>query len=152
MGVPNPVIDQRGYGEKTRWPGAALAVMDFTAFLAGVWLLLSPYAVDQAVPGLWSGLCAGVVLVVDGATPLVERRPATVWRPARLVIAAWLITAPFALGPALAATATSTGDVLVGGVVLVSWVFGAAIAVRVRRTVFHQGTGQGESPRHGRPT
>jgi hypothetical protein len=104
-----------------------------TAFLAGVWLVLSPYVLDQRVAGLWNDLCAGAVLVVSGAAPLVEPRSAKVWRPVQFVAGAWLVAASFALGHDAVASATRVGDVLLGIVVLVAWAVSAAAVFRARR-------------------
>ncbi|MFI5593947.1 hypothetical protein ACIA5G_53635 [Amycolatopsis sp. NPDC051758] len=121
--------DRRG-GGSARWPDAVLAASDAATFLAGVWLVLSPYVFDQEVAGLWSVLGAGAALVLSGAAPLVERRPVTVWRPGRLVAGAWLIAAPFALG----LDPVAAGKVPVGGIVLLVWLSGAAAVVRGRRS------------------
>jgi hypothetical protein len=139
MGARTPGTDQRGVPRDAGDSGVVarhsvvLAVTHATAFLAGVWLVLSPSVLDQRVAGLRSALCAGAVLVVSGAVPLVEPRSVRVWRPAQLVAGAWLVTAPFALGQDAVAAATRIGAVLVGAVVLVPWSVGAAVVFRTRR-------------------
>jgi hypothetical protein len=143
MGARTPGTDQRGVpreagdGEVTARHSVVFAATHATAFLAGIWLVLSPYVFDQRVAGLWSDLCAGAVLAVSGAAPLVEPASVKVWGPVQLVAGAWLLAAPFALGRDAVASATRVGDVLVGTVVLVAWAVGAAAVFRARRRGEH---------------
>ncbi|WP_328452854.1 MULTISPECIES: SPW repeat domain-containing protein [unclassified Amycolatopsis] len=139
MSARTPETDQRGVPREAGESGVTarhsvvFAATHATAFLAGVWLVLSPYVFDQRVGGLWCDLCAGAVLAVSGAAALVEPGSVKVWRPVQLVAGAWLIAAPFALGQDAVASATRVGDLLLGTVVLVAWAVGAAAVFRAHR-------------------
>ncbi|MEU0529072.1 SPW repeat domain-containing protein [Amycolatopsis tolypomycina] len=104
-----------------------LAATHTVVFLAGVSLVLSPYVHDQRVAGFWNDLCAGAVLAVSGAAPLVEPRSVKGWRPAQLFAGLWLIAVPYVVGQETLAASTRIGDLLLGVIVLAAWVAGTAV-------------------------
>ncbi|GLY42776.1 hypothetical protein Amsp01_087990 [Amycolatopsis sp. NBRC 101858] len=118
----------------------ALAVVNALTFLTGLWLVLSPFQLDQELSGggfngYWNDVLVGAVVVVCGAAQLVSPAAAHVWRPVLPLAGAWLVVAPTALGynQGTPAPATSASDVAAGAVLLALWAIAVAILSRALR-------------------
>lgn len=120
--------------------GPALAVVHALTFLAGLWLVLSPFQLDQRFSGsgfngYWNDVLVGFVVLVSGGAQLVAPATARVWRPVLPLAGAWLLVAPIVLGynSGTPAPATTTSDVSVGAVVLVLWAVDVFLLARALR-------------------
>ncbi|MCR6490646.1 SPW repeat protein [Amycolatopsis sp. OK19-0408] len=132
---------------RDRRPGQALqgslvfATVNALTFLAGTWLALSPFVLDQTrtgdgFNGYWNDVLAGAALVVLGALSLIDVSVGRAGNVARLLIGAWLVMAPFALGYNVGTPApeTTVSDLVTGLVMLALRPAGAlCLAARVRR-------------------
>ncbi|MDX3191734.1 hypothetical protein PV458_25270 [Streptomyces sp. MN03-5084-2B] len=119
----------------------ALAVVNGLVFLTGLWLVLSPFQLDQQFSGggfngYWNDVLVGTVLLVCGAAQLVAPATAHVWRPVLPLAGAWLVVAPVALGynHGTPAPATTASDVAAGAVVLALWGTGVVVLSRALRS------------------
>lgn len=113
------------------------AVVNALTFLAGLWLVLSPYVLDHqstgtGFNGYWNDALAGTTLIVLGGTALVDPAAGRVSGRWRLPLGGWLVVAPFVLGydlgrPAPQATAS---DIVTGVVVVGLWLAGVVCLTR----------------------
>ncbi|OLZ58120.1 SPW repeat domain-containing protein [Amycolatopsis keratiniphila] len=94
-------------------------------FLAGMWLVLSPFVLDHEktgnpFAGYSNDVLVGMALVASGAASLVEPNRGRWWDSARPLVGVWLLVAPFALGYNAGAPApgVTTSDLAVGTFVL----------------------------------
>ncbi len=72
---------------------------DWTALSIGAWLFFVPLFVSHgrlAGAAAWNSYVVGAAVMIFAACALVSRRRCLEW--ANLVLGAWLIAAPFALG------------------------------------------------------
>ncbi|HEY3478704.1 MAG TPA: hypothetical protein VGL02_07370 [Streptomyces sp.] len=118
----------------------APAVVNALTFLTGLWLVLSPFQLDQELSGggfngYWNDVLVGTVVLVSGAAPLVAPATAHIWRALLPLAGAWLVVAPLALGynDGTPAPATTTSDVAAGAVVLALWAIGLGALARSLR-------------------
>ncbi|OLZ47160.1 SPW repeat domain-containing protein [Amycolatopsis keratiniphila] len=106
------------------------AIVDAATFLAGLWLLLSPFLLDHTATGTgfnghWNDGLVGGALLLLGTVSLVDPVRGVALAPVRLPAGGWLIVAPTVLGynVGLPAPRTTTSDVTTGLVILALWVF-----------------------------
>ena len=118
----------------------ALAVGNALTFLTGLWLVLSPFQLDQELSGsgfngYWNDILVGTAVLVSGAAQLVAPATAHIWRPVLPLAGAWLLVAPIALdyNSGTPAPETTTSDVAAGAVVLALWAIGLGALARSLR-------------------
>ncbi|MFI9457043.1 SPW repeat protein [Amycolatopsis sp. NPDC052450] len=106
----------------------APAVAGACTFLAGVWLILSPFVLDheytgRGFDGYWNDVLVGIALIAIGSAPLVEPRAASWWCSVPPVLGLWLLIAPFVLeyNDGMPAPRTTTSDIAVGVFLLLIW-------------------------------
>lgn len=111
------------------------------AFLLGLWLVVSPFALGYGVVGAWftghsNEVVTGVVVVVVALTGAMAPADARWSGPVTAAAGAWLAAAPLLVGyrDQVDHTAATVNDLVVGGVLAV---LGVAVTLMVRplRTV-----------------
>ena len=115
------------------------ALASALVFLAGVWLVLAPYALNYentgpGFDGYWNDVVIGaaiaIVAIVRMAAPIRTAALGLV----NIALGAWLIIAPFVLGYNLAtdAMAATWNDIVVGFIVVLLALTSTALGVRRR--------------------
>lgn len=106
-------------------PSLVLAAVNGMVFLAGLWLALSPWALDfrssgDGFSGYWNERVAGTTLIVCGAASLIEPAEYWIWRPMQWVTGVWLAGTPFFFSHYAdrGAAGVVVVDVIVGAIVL----------------------------------
>ncbi|WP_326413647.1 SPW repeat domain-containing protein [Amycolatopsis sp. H20-H5] len=97
-----------------------LAVIDGLTFAVGVWLALSSFTIDldHDFTNPWNDGLVGTCLAVLGASSLISG-VGHGWFPARIPLAAWLITTPFVVGYTDTPMASgTTNDIVTGAIAL----------------------------------
>lgn len=127
-------------GDRSRPPlehSLGFAVVNALTFLAGLWLVLSPYLLDHqdtgsGVNGYWNDVLAGSALIVLGGLALVDPAAGRVSVRLRLLLGGWLVVAPAVLEYDLGRPApqTTASDVTTGFIVLGLWLAGAVCLTR----------------------
>lgn len=118
-------------------PGASVA--SALTFLAGVWLVLSPFALDyapaaQGVGAYWNDLVVGSAIAVLALVRAVSPRNVPWFSVVNVALGAWLIAAPMALDYAegVSRTIAISNDMLVGAFIVIMAGLSAVITYRNR--------------------
>lgn len=118
-------------------PGASIA--SAVTFLAGAWLVLSPFALNyapavQGVGAYWNDLVIGSAIAVLALVRAVSLRNVPWFSVVNVALGAWLIMAPMVLDYAegVNTARASANDVIVGVLVLLLAGTSAAITYRNR--------------------
>lgn len=118
--------------------GAASAV----TFLAGVWLIVSPFALDHAAAGgefgaYWNDITIGIVIALLAIVRAVAPRDVPWFSIVNVALGAWLIVAPWVLAynAGADATAATANDMIVGAVVMIAAATSAALTYRRRSRI-----------------
>jgi hypothetical protein len=115
--------------------GAGAAV-----FLAGVWLVMAPYALNYqdlttGFDGFWNDIVVGVAVAVVAAIRMVTPIRTAALSLVHVILGGWLIIAPFVLEYHLVADAgrATWNDIVVGLIVVLLGLASAALGFRGRR-------------------
>ncbi|MCX6462934.1 MAG: SPW repeat protein [Pseudonocardiales bacterium] len=101
------------------------------AFLAGAWLVVAPYALDQLDPaGAWSDAVIGVAIAVVAVVRMVAPARTTAVGVINVGLGVWLVAAPFVLDRSAVATAN---NVVVGLLLILFAAASTALGLRARR-------------------
>lgn len=100
-------------------------------FLAGVWLIVSPFVLTHATGrAYWNDVTIGIVVSLLAAVRAIAQRDLPWLAAITAVVGGWLIVAPWALG--YSTSAATVNDMLVGVVMAVAAAIGAALTYRRR--------------------
>ncbi|MCX2948890.1 SPW repeat protein [Lentzea sp. NEAU-D7] len=131
-----------GYGAPPTYPAApppAASAASAVTFLAGVWLVLSPFALDyapavQGVGAYWNDLVVGSAIAVLALVRAVSPRNVPWFSVVNVALGTWLIVAPMVLDYAegVSTTVATSNDVIVGALVVIMAGLSAAITYRNR--------------------
>ena len=143
LGGPGPdtvLAPRRGGGSD---PSAVSALN----FLAGVWLVLAPFALDYenlgpGFDGRWNDIVIGIAVAVVALVRMVAPYRSVGIAAINVGLGGWLVVAPFVLAynAAGAAGAATLNDVIVGAFVLVVAAVSAALGIRGPRDGQDTGT------------
>jgi hypothetical protein len=103
----------------------------WVTLVAGVWEILAPFIIgySQSTGAMVDAIILGVLLLAFGLWVALSKSSGTVrtmsWVNA--VLGLWLILAPFIIGYS-GSTGALVNDIIVGGVVVILEVWGAAVA------------------------
>ncbi|MGY6651440.1 SPW repeat domain-containing protein [Amycolatopsis sp. TRM77291] len=125
---PKAITSDRSDSEADETSRLAPAVAGACTFLAGVWLILSPFVLDHectggGFDGHWNDVLVGIALIAIGSAPLVEPRAASWWFSVPPILGLWLLVAPFVLeyNDGMPAPGVTTSDIAVGVFLLLIW-------------------------------
>ena len=121
---------ERLYGMFTEGTSAHTLVSALS-FLAGVWLVVAPYALDQVDPaGVWIGTAVGIAVAVVAVVRMLAPARTAAVGIVNVGLGAWLVVLPLVLArPPLAAR----NDVVVGVLLIVFAAASTLLGRRARR-------------------
>ncbi len=109
-------------------------------FLAGVWLVIAPFALDYTATGggfdgYWNDVAIGIVIAVLALVRAVAPREVPWFSLVNVGLGAWLLVAPWVLAynELIDATGATINDMVVGAIVLVAAACSAAMTYRRRQ-------------------
>lgn len=130
-GTPAPPPDARGPGTGADDMGLGAEAFSALAFLAGAWLVVAPYALDQLDPaGAWSDTAVGVAVAAVAVVRMVAPARTAAVGIVNVGLGVWLVAAPFVLDRSAVATAN---DVVVGVLLILFAAASTALGLRARR-------------------
>ncbi len=127
---------------ESRVPQESLLVVVASAlvFLAGVWLVLAPYALDYqntgtGFDGYWNDIVIGLALVVVAGIRMATPIRTAALSLVSVVLGAWLIIAPFMLdyNAGVDAVSATWNDIVVGIIVVVLAMTSGRLGARIPR-------------------
>jgi hypothetical protein len=103
-----------------------VTVLTAMSFLAGIWLVLAPFALDYQITGAgfdgsWNDIVIGVALAVVTLVRIAAPARTVALGLVNVALGSWLIIAPFLLGYNVAgadAIGATWNDIVVGAVVV----------------------------------
>ncbi|OKA05258.1 hypothetical protein ATP06_0227175 [Amycolatopsis regifaucium] len=114
-----------------------MGIIDALTYLAGVWLILTPFVLNSpfsegSADGDWNAILVGSALVALGALSLVDPPIGPTANLMRLPLGGWLAVSPLLLGAESGAhpAAWAVANVVTGPLVLVLWGAGLALVHR----------------------
>ena len=116
-------------------------------FLAGVWLVLAPFALDYGdmgagFDGFWNDVVIGIAIAVFALVRMLAPYRSAALGAVNVVLGGWLISAPFVLAYHVwpDSTAAVWNDVVVGTIVVVLAMISFGLGLRgPRETTAHGG-------------
>lgn len=129
------------YGAQPAYPATSTAasVASAVTFLAGVWLVLSPFVLDyapaaQGVGAYWNDLVVGSAIAVLALVRAVSPRDVPWFSVVNVALGAWLIVAPMVLDYAegVSRTIAISNDMIVGALIVIMAGLSAVITYRNR--------------------
>ncbi|WP_300011640.1 hypothetical protein [Pseudonocardia sp.] len=130
-GTPVPVPDDRAAGSAADDPGLGAEALSALSFLAGVWLVVAPYAIDQVDPaGTWIGTAVGVAVAIVAVVRMLAPARAVAVGIVNVGLGAWLVVLPLVVDrPAPA----ERNDVIVGVLLILFAASSMLLGRRARR-------------------
>lgn len=117
--------------------GSDPAAVSALNFLAGVWLVLAPFALDYenmgpGFDGRWNDIAIGIAIAVVALVRILAPYRSVGIAAINVGLGGWLVVAPFVLAYSARsdATAATWNDVIVGAIVLVVAMVSAALGIR----------------------
>ncbi len=138
--IPSSRVDEEGL--RRVYPGSSIpdgtsgstpddsisaSTANAVTFLAGVWLVASPFvlrytATGDGFDGYWNDVTIGGVIALLGLVRAVVQRDVPTFRVVNIALGGWLIAAPWVLAynEGRDAVTATTNDMIVGSVILVA--------------------------------
>ncbi|MFC4852819.1 SPW repeat protein [Actinophytocola glycyrrhizae] len=111
-------------------------------FLAGVWLIVSPFALGHTATGgefggYWNDVTVGIVIALLALVRAVAPREVPWFSMVNIALGGWLILAPWVLAynEGADAVAATTNDMIVGAVVVLAAAVSVVLTFRRRARV-----------------
>lgn len=129
------------YGASSAYPATppAASAASAVTFLAGVWLVLSPFVLDyapaaQGFGAYWNDLVVGSAIAMLALVRAVSPRNVPWFSVVNVALGTWLVFAPMVLDYAegVNTTRATLNDMIVGALVVIMAALSAAITYRNR--------------------
>lgn len=130
-GTPAPGPDAHGPGPDRDDPRFGAEAFSVLAFLAGVWLVIAPFALDHdGSAAAWNDTVVGIAVAAVALVRMLAPARTAALGIVNVGLGAWLVVAPLVLD---LPTAAARNDVVVGILLVLVAAASAALGYRARR-------------------